>query len=130
MDIRATYQQKTRPLKSTSARWRPIGDETAQVLVRPIRNTDTQREMSRVLRRFRRRDISVARQNAIHARVVVDTLLEDWKDLTDGDDPIEFSRETALKLMIEYPELMADIIDVAEDLADELEAEEADAAKN
>ena len=68
-------------------------------------------------RKIQEGKLPTEKETAIMAEIFVDVCLKDWKGVLDEENnPIEFSRENAIKFLTELPELLAHLTEFASDV--------------
>lgn len=130
MDIRSFKTDATREKEGV---WQSLG-EGGEVLIARWNNPRCSRLFSKLIKPFRRQidagTMDPKKSEEILARVMAETILLDWRGFFDGNDPLEYSTETAFELLKDVHDFRELIKSLSEDAEAYRERELEDAEGN
>lgn len=98
--------------------WEPVGGD-AELLIAAWGNPAFDKKFSnqprQVRSRINRGKLSDAEDREIMIQIVVDTILLDWKNLTELGKTIKHTRENAVKMLTKYPKFYRDVVTLSTD---------------
>jgi hypothetical protein len=114
MDLAKEYG--TDPIKEDQGVWHTI--RGGQFLLRRINNPEWRARVFKQARqarqgRGRRRS---EEQDDLTIDLLVNTVIRDWKDITEKGEPLPFSKVECKNILIKFPDLMDDIVERASDI--------------
>lgn len=115
MDIKKTFGTN-RDLELEGV-WEPINEE-ASVKIARIGNDRYTKLFQKLMRPYRKQvrrgTMPDKKAEEIYNQVIAETVLLDWKGLTEDDKPLEYSVENAIRLLTEYKDFKDLVVDAAE----------------
>lgn len=116
LDLSKEYN--TDEKKELEGVWEPVGGD-AELLIAAWNNPAFDKLFSNQPRQVRRRidrgKMSDEEDRKIMIQIVVDTILLDWKNLTDGGKTVKYTRDNAVSMMTKYPKFYREIVVLAND---------------
>lgn len=118
----------------TGGRWFPWKLDI-ELLIRPFPNKESRKRTAELMKRHKAivraaPDSDLAREatDKVTRRVIAETVLIGWRNLEDDDGPIEYSADTAEKLLSqpEMQHLLDEVVMMANDSANFLAQDEAE----
>jgi len=110
----------------TEGRWVPISDD-AEILVARLYNPNFNRVLEAKRKPHGRRVLKdVKLQERLFRETLAETVLLDWKGMTEGGKPIKYSKETALRFLTDVREFANIVTAAADDLENFQKDEEED----
>ena len=113
---------------STDAEWMPIGDQTCEVLVRPMTHPAARKKVAWIRRKHGRAMdaglINGKLERAVFADAMATTVVRDWRGFTSGtgkaEKEVPFSVDACRDLLSKYGSLLTDVIHAATVVGDRM----------
>lgn len=113
--------------------WESLGAE-AQILVAAWNNPNYEKAFidlpKNVVRRMNRGKLTEKEDHDIMVKIIADTILLDWKNLTDEGKVIKYSKAAAIKMLDKYSRFYRTVVEIAHDESRYQEEELEDEIKN
>ena len=119
MDLAREYG--TDPTKESEGVWHPI--RGGQFKLKRTNNPEFRALSFKIARQGRGRGRRDDAMDETTTRLIVDTILVDWKDVNEHGEPIPCTKENATRVLLQYRDLLDDIFAAAS----EIEAYQSDA---
>jgi hypothetical protein len=101
---------------SENGKWFEVGDG-AEVLLARANNKRFQKKHKALqkpyIRKIRNGTIDPNLEEELSVKAAVGTILLDWKDMILDNKLVKYSDETAIKVLLEFPDFASDIADIS-----------------